>query len=278
MFGVGVLASARPGNPSEVVIVIGTPGEPAAGNLGHGSAGHGSAGHGSAGHGSAGHGSASHGHDAGEMSGMLRDEAFWNERYRSSSALWSGNPNPQLVTEAADLVPGTALDAGCGEGADAIWLAKRGWLVTAVDLSTVALKRGAAHAEQAGADTGQRISWQQADLTSLAPDAACYDLVSAQFLQLPADLREPLHRRLADSVAPGGTLLIVGHHPSDLSSGVPRPPLPGLFFTASQAAACLDPGQWTVVTDEARPRTATDPDGRVVTIHDAVLRATRRPG
>jgi len=75
---------------------------------------------------------------------MMDNEDFWDERYRSADALWSGQPNPQLVIEAADLAPGTALDAGSGEGADAIWLAARGWQVTTVDISTVALERGAA--------------------------------------------------------------------------------------------------------------------------------------
>jgi SAM-dependent methyltransferase len=203
------------------------------------------------------------------------DEAFWNERYRASSALWSGHPNPQLVSEAAGLAPGTALDVGCGEGADAIWLAEHGWQVTAVDLSTVALERGAARARGVSADVARRISWLHADLTAWVPAARSYDLASAQFMHLPRAQRELLHRRVAESVAPGGTLLIVGHHPSDMQGGVPRPQVPELFFTASEAAASLDPGQWAVVVDEARARTAPDPDGNPTTVHDAVLMARR---
>ena len=117
------------------------------------------------------------------------DAAFWDERYRSSSALWSGQPNPQLVIEAGDLRPGTALDVGCGEGADAIWLATRGWRVTAVDISTVALERGAAQAGAVGDDVGLRISWLQADLIEWNPPAS-YDLVSAQFMHLPKAQRQ----------------------------------------------------------------------------------------
>jgi 2-polyprenyl-3-methyl-5-hydroxy-6-metoxy-1,4-benzoquinol methylase len=81
------------------------------------------------------------------------DQAFWDERYRSHDALWSGNPNDHLINETDGLTPGPALDVGCGEGADAVWLAERGWRVTAVDLSTVALERGAAHARRVSGES-----------------------------------------------------------------------------------------------------------------------------
>jgi SAM-dependent methyltransferase len=203
------------------------------------------------------------------------DQAFLDERYRASSALWSGNPNPQLVTEAADLAPGAALDVGCGEGADAIWLAERGWDVTAVDLSTVALERATAHALKAGADVAQRIEWVHADVTKWTPAPAAYDLVSAQFMQLPKDPREALFRVLAASVSPGGTLLVVGHDFSDLETTIQRPPVPELYFTAADVAAMLDPHDWDTIVSEARPRPTLDSEGRTVTIHDAVLRAQR---
>jgi cyclopropane fatty-acyl-phospholipid synthase-like methyltransferase len=204
------------------------------------------------------------------------DEAFWDQRYQSSSKVWSGRANPQLVAEAAHLPPGVALEVGCGEGADAIWLAERGWRVTAVDLSNVALERAAAHAHQASTDVSQRITWQHADLTQWVPDAASYDLVSAQFIHLPKDQREVLHRRLAEAVAPGGTLLVVGHHTADLGTTILRPPVPGLFFTASDVATLLDSEQWVTLVDETRARTALDPDGLTATLYDAVLRAQRR--
>ena len=199
-----------------------------------------------------------------------------DERYRSASAVWSGQPNPILVAEAADISPGAALDVGCGEGADAIWLAERGWQVTAIDISTVALQRGAAQAHQVGPEVGERITWVCEDVTSWVSPTA-YDLVSAQFMQLPTPQRELLHRGLAASVAPGGILLIVGHHPSDLRTTARRPRLPELFFTAQEVAATLDAldTEWEIVADEARGRSTSDPEGRTVTIRDTVLKARR---
>jgi SAM-dependent methyltransferase len=198
--------------------------------------------------------------------------AFWDERYGSSDRIWSGHPNPQLVREAADLEPSTALDAGCGEGADAHWLARRGWRVTALDISAVALARGAAHAEP---EIAERIEWRQVDLLEWVPDGRTYDLVSAQFVHVPMASRDRLVASLAAAVAAGGTLLVVGHHPSDLDTTMGRPNLPELLFTAEQVAAALDPDRWDVLVAEARPRPAVDPEGRKITIADAVLRARR---
>jgi SAM-dependent methyltransferase len=198
---------------------------------------------------------------------------FWDERYRSADRVWSGNPNPQLVAEIADRVPGRALDAGCGEGADAIWLASRGWTVVATDISGVALKRAAGHARESDPDAATRITWRQADLLAQPPEHHAFDLVSAQFFHLPPEPRAILFTSLAGAVRDGGALLVVGHHPSDLTSGVPRPPTPERFYTPDDIAALLD-GSWTVQVCEARPRPARTPDGAEVTIHDSVLLAT----
>ena len=209
------------------------------------------------------------------MSDPFSQEA-WDERYRSRDALWSGNPNPHLVAEAGDLIPGHALDVGAGEGADAIWLASRGWHVIAVDLSTVALERACAHADRAGPDIARRIDWVHDDVTSWDPGTGRYDLVSVQYMHLPPAPRKAMLEQLATAVAPGGSLLIVGHHPSDLHTTVQRPHTPELLFTGDDIAAELDPGRWTIITNAAPERTATDPDGNAVTVHDTVLRATRR--
>lgn len=203
------------------------------------------------------------------------DQAFWDERYRSQAALWSGNPNRHLVAEVEQLPPATALDVGAGEGADAIWLARRGWQVTAVDISTVALERAAGHAAQAGSAIAERIHWLRQDVLEWDPPRDRFDLVSAHYVHLPREQRRLLFERLASAVAPGGTLLIVGHHPSDLEA-VPRPQPAELFFTAADIAGELDATRWDVVTNTAAERTATH-DGRPVLLHDAVLRASRRP-
>jgi len=202
------------------------------------------------------------------------DEVFWDERYRTHDVLWSGRPNIHLVNETDGHTPGTALDVGCGEGADAIWLAERGWEVTAVDLSTVALERAAAEAERLGAAVAERIDWVHVDI-DWAPGPTRYDLVAAHYLHLRTEPRRLLFDRLAGVVAPGGTLLIVGHHPLDLETTMPRPQEPDLFFTGDDLVAELHEGEWDIVTNAAMPRSATDPEGRDVTIHDAVLRARR---
>ncbi|MGW4580893.1 class I SAM-dependent methyltransferase [Rhodococcus aetherivorans] len=204
------------------------------------------------------------------------DEELWDERYRSRPALWSGEPNRHLVGEAAELEPGLALDVGCGEGADAIWLARRGWRVDGVDVSGVALRRAAEHADRAGAEIAGRITWLHENLTAWDPGRGRYDLVSAQYMHLPPPERDVLFRGLAEAVAPGGTLLIVGHHPTDLQTTVPRPPRRELFFTGADVVALLDPDGWDVVTEAAVARSVTDPDGRAVTVHDTVVRARRR--
>jgi SAM-dependent methyltransferase len=203
------------------------------------------------------------------------DEQFWNERYRSSARVWSGNPNPQLVAEVSGLSPGRALDVGCGEGADAIWLAQSGWDVVATDISSVALERAVQHARDTDPTASARIEWRHVDLLVSPPEQDSFDLVSAQFMQLAPGPRARLFTALAASVRTRGTLLVVGHDLSDLDTGVPRPALPDLFYTADDIARLLD-SSWTVVVNEARPRSAMTPGGVTTTIHDALLLATRQ--
>ena len=216
------------------------------------------------------------GHEHVAADETLFGQEFWDQRYGGSPALWSGRPNPQLVAEAAGLEPGRALDAGCGEGADAIWLVERDWQVTAVDISTVALDRGTAQAARLGDPIASRISWQHADLRTWAPAPRSYDFVNAQYMQLPPHLRTGLFDRLAAGVASGGTLLIVGHSPSDLATAARRPPLPELFFTADEIADALDASLFKILVRQARPRQVRDPDDQLITIHDEVLTARRR--
>jgi SAM-dependent methyltransferase len=216
-----------------------------------------------------------HGYDGGVP--PVLDEAFWDERYRSSDALWSGEPNRQLVAEVLPLPPGRALDVGCGEGADAVWLARQGWRVTAVDISGTALERARRHADDAGREVADRIEWVRHDVTTFEPGSRRFDLMSSQFVHLPGAPRDTVHLRLAGAVAEGGVLLIVTHDPTDLATSVGRPPFPDFFATAGEVARALPIEEWEILVAEARPRTAVDADGRDVTIHDAVMEARRRP-
>ena len=202
------------------------------------------------------------------------DEDAWNQRYRESERIWSANPNPQLVAEVTGMAPGRALDVGCGEGADAIWLARQGWNVVATDISSVALGRATQHAEDTDLRAATRIEWRHVDLLAAPPDAESFDLVSAQFMQLPPEPRVRLFTALAASIRAAGTLLVVGHHPSDMATGVRRPPVPDRFFAAEDIASLLDTS-WTVVVSEARSRRVTTAEGDETTVHDAVLVARR---
>ncbi len=204
------------------------------------------------------------------------DQAYWEERYRRGhSADFRRRPNPHLVTEAGDLAPGTALDAGCGEGADAIWLALRGWRVIAMDISTTALRRAREYAETLGTDIASRIDWVEADLTSWMPTKGHFDLVSTHYAHSAAS-REALFRRLAAAVAPGGTLLIVSHHPSDRQTTSSHASAPEVYFTAEEVAASLDPVRWEIAVAETRTRSTAGHDGHEITLRDAVFRARKR--
>jgi 2-polyprenyl-3-methyl-5-hydroxy-6-metoxy-1,4-benzoquinol methylase len=240
----------------------------------------------------------SHGHSHGPQGAPGRPgespftQEFWDERYGSADQIWSGKPNSQLVAQVSSLPPGRALDAGCGEGADAIWLAGRGWSVTAVDVSVVALHRGAARAAAVlGADDATRITWQQADLLSWDPPAAEFDLVTAQYMHAPD--YTGLHRRLAQAVRPGGTFLAVAHHAEDLPAPIVEHSTASelrahaaaghgdgaRFPTTEQMRAALDGGDWQIVVADAPGRDVKDLNGNPVIVRDMVLRATRRlPG
>ncbi|WP_232666338.1 class I SAM-dependent methyltransferase [Pseudonocardia sp. TRM90224] len=134
---------------------------------------------------------------------------YWDARYSEADRMWSGKPNAALVEEVEGLTPGSALDLGCGEGGDAIWLARRGWQVTAVDVSGVALRRAAAHAEDA--KVVGRITFERHDFAESFP-AGAYDLVSAAFLHAHTGLaRDDVLRAAVAAVAPGGVLLVLSH-------------------------------------------------------------------
>ena len=197
---------------------------------------------------------------------------FWDERYASSHRIWSGLPNPRLVQQASTLTPGTAIDVGCGEGADAVWLASRGWQVTGVDVSEVALKRAREHAAEAG--VADRTSWRQVDLVAGDPLPGTADLVSVQFMHLPTAALPPVYAGILAAVRPGGTLLVVGHHPDDAAhAGLRNERLTHLLFTPETVTALLD-DHWDVQVAEAQTR-EVEHDGEPVTATDTVVVARR---
>ncbi len=199
------------------------------------------------------------------------EPASWDERYSGKTTVWSGNPNPQLVAEVSRLPAGTALDVGCGEGGDVIWLAERGWRVTGADFSANGLARAARHAEQAG--VADRTEWWQVDARSFAAGGRSYDLVTTHFLHPPDGGMVEVTRRLAEAVAPGGHLLVVGHAPSETFTHLTADHRRAMF-SADELLPGL-PDDFEALVVEQRPRTVTR-DGTTVDIHDSTLFAHRK--
>ncbi|MGL6236507.1 MAG: class I SAM-dependent methyltransferase [Segniliparus sp.] len=193
-------------------------------------------------------------------------ENEWDELYRERGQIWSGLPNAALVAEMTGHAPGLALDVGCGEGGDARWLAEHGWEVVAADISSVALER-AASAVQTGA-----VTWLQADLVASPPERGRFDLVSMQYYPLPLAAGEEGVRGFLDAVAPGGTLLVVGH---DMAGHEPHDARfnPADYYAPRQIAEILG-DKWTVLVHEPRRRERALPDGREAPA-DLVLKAVR---
>ncbi|WP_017613469.1 class I SAM-dependent methyltransferase [Nocardiopsis salina] len=211
------------------------------------------------------------------MSDATYDRDYWEDRYSGHGGHGRGGleASPHLIAEIARLEPGSALDAGCGTGTDTLWLAGQGWRVTAVDIAQNALETARARVQEIGAPVAERVHWQREDLTTWEPPAGGYTLVHSHYVHTDAP-RPDLYRRLATAVAPGGTLLVVGHHPDGLHGDAAHAGHHGTQLTAQEVADLLDPGEWTVETADARVRTATVGDGREITLHDAVLRARRK--
>lgn len=193
---------------------------------------------------------------------MKNDRELWNEKYRKHHHHQHG-PNETLVELAGMLPVGTALDVGCGEGRDARWLAERGWKVTGLDLSDVAIARARA--------LSPNVSWQVVDVEKWKPSEQ-YDLVTSHFMHVAPEARVTSFRNMAAAVKPGGRLLFVSHHHSDHQTRIGRPRLADLFFTPEEVAAVLEPSDWSVEFSGLRPRTE-----RGIAVHDAVFLARRRP-
>jgi 2-polyprenyl-3-methyl-5-hydroxy-6-metoxy-1,4-benzoquinol methylase len=207
------------------------------------------------------------------VSGPAYDQAFWEQLWsktllEQAEKVARRPPNAHLVGEVASLRPGRALDAGCGHGADSLWLAARGWHVTAVDFSASALAHGRLLAEAAGADVSERIVWVEGDLATWTAPRAQFDLVVCLYVHAAGSVDEMV-QRMADAVTPGGTLFMVGHRPIDPRTGAATAAAGQVQVSVEDGVAALDPRSWDVVVAEERPRPVAG------TGVDAVIRARR---
>jgi SAM-dependent methyltransferase len=199
------------------------------------------------------------------------DSQQWDERYSGAGFEWTTRPNQFVAAELADLAPGRALDLAAGEGRNTVWLAERGWRVTAVDFSRVGLEKGRELAGARGVETG-RIDWIVADLRGYQPEPAAFDLVVIAYFQVQAKLRAAVLARAAAALAPGGTLFLIAHDLTNLTDGVGGPQDPEVLYTPAAVAAEL-PGL-RVVRAERVHRTVERDDGPATAI-DTLVRAIR---
>ena len=202
------------------------------------------------------------------------DADAWDRRYSESDLVWSATPNQFVAEQLADLPPGRAVDLAAGEGRDAIWLAGRGWEVTAVDFSQVALDKG----RRLAGDTA--VDWQCADATTWQAPAA-YDLALLAYLQLPADERRAAVRNAFGSLRAGGTLLLVAHDSTNLFEGTGGPQDPAVLMSADEVLADLGGEDFEVIRAERVARAVEqghggDPDGPAAVAWDCLVRVERR--
>jgi SAM-dependent methyltransferase len=217
------------------------------------------------------------------------DKDYWDQHWHQAGGaapadIDSSPPNPYLLAGAGSLTPGAALDAGCGAGAEAIWLATQGWSVTAVDIAADALAGRSRRASDAG--MSRQVRWVEADLTVWSPNTD-FDLVSTHYAH-PAMPQLAFYDRIAEWVAPGGTLLIVGHlhvhdalreeHHAEEHGSVPHgqhPPTEAMV-TVANITALLDEPRWEIVRADEHLRTVPGPGGQEVDLHDVIVQANRR--
>ena len=207
------------------------------------------------------------------MSRTADDPSHWDELWKRALGEVGGQlsrrpPNVHLLDEAARLQPAHALDAGCGHGAEALWLASRGWRVTAVDFSATALDYGRRSASSLGPELAERVRWVEADLGSWPIPEGAFELVTSIYVHVAGPVREMV-RRLARGVAPDGRLILVGHRPVDPETGRETPAADQNQISIEECVEALDPRCWRVEVAEERRRSV---EGTGV---DAVFHARR---
>lgn len=205
--------------------------------------------------------------DSSVRGGFARDD--WNARYAGSELLWTAVPNRCFASEVAGLEPGRALDLACGEGRNAVWLAERGWRVTGVDFSDVALEK----AEQLAATRHVEVEWVLADVLDVVPGRGGFDLVAVLYLHLPHEELANVLRTAGDALAPDGTLIVLGHDTANLTQGHGGPRDASVLFTPEDVVPHLE--GLVVLRAESVLRAVALEDGEATAI-DALVRA-RRP-
>jgi len=199
--------------------------------------------------------------------GFSRED--WNDRYAHRELLWSAEPNRLFAAEVAALAPGRALDVACGEGRNAVWLAERGWTVTAVDFSAVAL----AKAERLAASRAVSVDWALEDVVVYRPPTRSFDLVAILYLQLPADELRIVLATAAAAVAAGGTLFVLGHDTTNVGDGYGGPKDAAVLFTPEDVVEWL--GGELAVERAEKVRRSVPLDGGEAHAIDALVRASR---
>lgn len=187
------------------------------------------------------------------------DVTGWDERYRSTDRLWSAEPNVFVADRLLEVEPGVGLDLASGEGRNAIWLAERGWDMTAVDFSAVAAERGREHSDS--------VEFMVADVLTWEPDRR-FDLVLIAYLHLDESEFEPLIRRATMWLVPGGELFMVGHDLSNLEHGVGGPPAPEVLWDVDRMVSWLEGLE--IVEARVLER---EVEGEEKTARDALIRA-----
>jgi SAM-dependent methyltransferase len=196
------------------------------------------------------------------------ESAHWDQRYSTSELVWTGRANQFVEAHLADLEPGTAIDLGAGEGRNAVWLAGRGWTVTAVDFSQVGLDK----AVRLAAEHGVEIATVCADATTWAPDAPV-DLVVMSYLQLPVEQQRIVLEHAATWLAPDGTLFVIAHDRANVEHGHGGPPSADVCYTVESTVAAIS--GLDVTTAEVAERRVDTPDGTKVALDTLVI--ARRP-